>query len=91
MAVVERVGGDVARDSADSGATTTWLQRLFASHQDGRDCLGFDDATLGAALVAAALVLAGLFGAAHLQGRSARVAFTATWRPFQARAPPVFH
>ncbi len=65
-----------------------WLERLFSNHQDGSDCLGFDHATLGAALLAAALVLHTLAGSTHVcAGRQSGVQRGA-WPYFQARAPP---
>lgn len=65
-----------------------WLERLFSNHQDGSDCLGFDHATLGAALLAAALVLHTLAGSTRVLAERWSGVQHGAWPHFQARAPP---
>lgn len=76
-------------DGADAAFPLgAWLERLFSSHQDGTDCLGFDHATLGAALLAATLVLHTLAGSTHVCARRRTGVQRGAWTHFQARAPP---
>lgn len=80
----------VAEVQANPGADDAhgWLAQLFDSHNQGADCLGFDHALLGAALLAASLALA---ASVHAQrGWVAQLvpASRARWPDFSARAPP---
>lgn len=65
-----------------------WLAQLFDSHNQGADCLGFDHALLGAALLAASLALAAAVQAPRGWVAQLVPASRARWSAFSARAAP---